>query len=126
MRHSSRETQPHLLQKLNDEQQELSKSALQHPPVNTNVKQNQHKFSHVKFTKPGHIADILQIKLAASGISELRGEESSRKEKHQACDRLCDIVEKYLEKYIYEIHFPQRHRSSRCSVVRCYITVEYV
>ena len=83
MRYSARETQPHLLPKLNDEQQELSKSALQHSPVNTDVKQNPHKFSNVKFTKPGHIADILQTELAASGISQLRGKESPRKETNQ-------------------------------------------
>jgi len=99
VRHSSHETQPHLLQKLDDQQQELSKSDLHHSPVNTDVKQNQHKFSHVKFTKPGLIADILQIELAASGISELRGKESPRKETNQAYDPLCDILVKYLGNY---------------------------
>jgi len=57
------------------------------------------KFSHVKFTKPGLIADILQIELAAGGISELRGKESPRKETNQAYDPLCDILVKYLGNY---------------------------
>ena len=64
------------------------------------VKHNQHKLSHVKFTKPGHIADILQIELAASGISELREKESPRKETNQAYDPLCDILVKYLGNYL--------------------------